>query len=77
MSEAMLPGFHISPAAFPCWRWHGDWKRKLSTNLSLATVSTYFTESSFNNFFLKLKQLGSFVCFRTFLKPKNTGKTGF
>lgn len=53
MLKSMLTGFYIYPAAFPCYSWHADWKMKVSTDLSLATVSTYFTrESNFYNFLM-------------------------
>lgn len=56
MLKSSLTGFYISPwAALPCRGWHGDWKRKLSTSLSLATVSTYFTANPLLTVFSKLK----------------------
>lgn len=61
----MLTGFYIPPlprAALPCLGWHGDWKRKLSASLSLATVSIYFTVNPLFNSFLKVKNRFDPVC---------------
>lgn len=63
--EVHVDWFLHSPlprAALPCLGWHGDWKRKLSASLSLATVSIYFTVNPLFNSFLKVKNWFDPVC---------------